>query len=162
MKEEKIEISFIRARFNEITKEEQNLIDKAKSSIKNAYAPYSGFLVGASLLLNNGEIVTGSNQENVAYPSGLCAERVALFYAGSKYPNITIKMIAITAKSKTFEITDIISPCGACRQVMAEYQEKQGKNIKILLHTQDNEILILKRVEDLLPFMFKNPFLKKY
>ena len=162
MKEEKIEISFIRARFNEITKEEQNLIDKAKSSIKNAYAPYSGFLVGASLLLNNGEIVTGSNQENVAYSSGLCAERVALFYAGSKYPNITIKMIAITAKSKTFEITDIISPCGACRQVMAEYQEKQGKNIKILLHTQDNEILILKRVEDLLPFMFKNPFLKKY
>ena len=162
MKEEKIEISFIRCRFNEITKEEQNLIDKAKSSIKNAYAPYSGFLVGASLLLNNGEIVTGSNQENVAYPSGLCAERVALFYAGSRYPNINIKMIAITAKSKTFEITDIISPCGSCRQVMAEYQEKQGTDIKILLHTQDNEILILKRVEDLLPFMFKNPFLKKY
>lgn len=162
MKEEKIELSFTRAKLTDLSKEDQSLISKAKHSVKHAYAPYSGFLVGASLLLDNGEIVTGSNQENVAYPSGLCAERVALFYAGATYPNNTIKTIAITAESKTFDINDVISPCGSCRQVMAEYQERQEKNIKILLHAQDNEILIVKRVEDLLPFMFTNPFLKKY
>ena len=100
-------------------------MQNAKSALKTAYAPYSGFFVGASVLLENGEIINGSNQENVAYPSGLCAERVALFYAGARYPDVKVKTIAVSVLSKNFEVTDVISPCGACRQVMAEYEEKQ-------------------------------------
>ena len=85
-------------------------------------------------MLDNGEIVNGSNQENVAYPSGLCAERVAMFYAGAKFPDAKIKAIAVSVISKTFKVTDVISPCGACRQVMAEYEEKQLEAIKVILH----------------------------
>ena len=162
MKEKKIEITFVKANFNEIDISEQELIEKAKNAYSNAYAPYSGFLVGASVLLENGEIINGSNQENVAYPSGLCAERVALFYAGAKYPEVAIKTIAISAKSKTFEIDDVVSPCGACRQVMAEYQQKQGQNIRLLLHPTNDEVLIANSVTDLLPFMFNSEKLRKF
>ena len=162
MKEEKIELTFVKANFNELDISEQELIEKAKNAYSNAYAPYSGFLVGASVLLENGEIINGSNQENVAYPSGLCAERVALFYAGAKYPEVAIKTIAISAKSKTFEIDDVVSPCGACRQVMAEYQQKQGQNIRLLLHPTNDEVLIANSVTDLLPFMFNSEKLRKF
>ncbi|HJN63205.1 MAG: cytidine deaminase [Flavobacteriales bacterium] len=162
MKEKKIEITFVKANFNELDISEQELIEKAKNAYSNAYAPYSGFLVGASVLLENGEIINGSNQENVAYPSGLCAERVALFYAGAKYPEVAIKTIAISAKSKTFEIDDVVSPCGACRQVMAEYQQKQGQNIRLLLHPTNDEVLIANSVTDLLPFMFNSEKLRKF
>jgi len=162
MKEKKIEIFFTSATLSELSNNEQELIVKAKKAFSNAYAPYSGFLVGASVLLENGEIINGSNQENVAYPSGLCAERVALFYAGAKYPEVAIKTIAVSAKSKTFKIDDLISPCGACRQVIAEYQQKQGKNIKILLHTSNDKVLIAESIEDLLPIMFKSSILKKH
>ena len=120
------------------------------------------FLVGASVLLENGEIINGSNQENVAYPSGLCAERVALFYAGARHPDVKVKTIAVSVLSKNFEVTDVISPCGACRQVMAEYEEKQEEAIKVILHSPTDEVLIANRVEDLLPFMFKSPLLKKH
>ena len=162
MKEEKIEISFVRAKLEELDNVEQNLIEQAKNAFSKAYAPYSGFLVGASILLENGEIINGSNQENVAYPSGLCAERVALFYAGAKYPEVAINTIAISAKSKTFEIEDVVSPCGACRQVMAEYQQKQRKNIRILLHCPNDDVLIANSVTDLLPFMFNSEKLRKF
>ena len=162
MQEERLELSFIRAKLIELSPEEQSLIINAKNSFENAYAPYSGFLVGASILLENGKVINGSNQENVAYPSGLCAERVALFYAGSQYPEIAIKTIAVSALSKTFEINNVVSPCGACRQVMAEYQQKQGAEIRILLHSPNDDVLIANSVEDLLPFMFKSPHLKKH
>ena len=162
MKEEKIELTFVKANFNELDISEQELIEKAKNAYSNAYAPYSGFLVGASVLLENGEIINGSNQENAAYPSGLCAERVALFYAGAKYPEVAIKTIAISAKSKTFEIDDVVSPCGACRQVMAEYQQKQGQDIRLLLHSPTDEVLIANSVTDLLPFMFNSEKLRKF
>ena len=94
MKEKKIELSFISAQLSELSSEEKQLVANAKSAVTTAYAPYSGFLVGASVLLDNGEIINGSNQENVAYPSGLCAERVALFYAGARFPDAKIKTIA--------------------------------------------------------------------
>ena len=162
MNEEKLELSFIRAKLIELSPEEQSLIINAKNSFENAYAPYSGFLVGASILLENGKVINGSNQENVAYPSGLCAERVALFYAGSQYPQIAIKTIAVSALSKTFDITDVVSPCGACRQVMAEYQQKQNSEIRILLHSPNDDVLIANSVQDLLPFMFTSPLLKKH
>ena len=162
MQEKKIELSFILAHLSELSAEEQQLVSNAKSAFKTAYAPYSGFLVGASVLLENGEVINGSNQENVAYPSGLCAERVALFYAGAKYPNIKINTIAVSVLSKNFEVTDVISPCGACRQVMAEYEDKQDNPIKVILHSPTDKVLIANRVEDLLPFMFKSPLLKQH
>ena len=162
MQEKKIELSFISAHLNELSAQEQQLVANAKSAFKTAYAPYSGFLVGASVLLENGEVINGSNQENVAYPSGLCAERVALFYAGAKFPDVKINTVAISVLSKNFEVKDVISPCGACRQVMAEYEDKQHKPIKVILHSPTDEVLIANKVEDLLPFMFKSPLLKKY
>ena len=162
MQEKKIELSFITAHISELTEQEQQLVSNAKSALKTAYAPYSGFLVGASVLLENGEIINGSNQENVAYPSGLCAERVALFYAGAKYPDVKVKTVTVSVLSKNFEVKDVVSPCGACRQVMAEYEEKQEQAIKVILHSPTDEVLIANTVEDLLPFMFKSPLLKKH
>ena len=162
MQKKKIELSFITAHLSELSEQEQQLVANAKSSLKTAYAPYSGFLVGASVLLENGEIINGSNQENVAYPSGLCAERVALFYAGARYPDVKVKKIAVSVHSKNFEVTEVVSPCGACRQVMAEYEEKQEEAIKVILHSPTDEVLIANTVEDLLPFMFKSPLLKKH
>ena len=162
MKEKKIELNFISAHFSELDTQEQELINNAKSVFQTAYAPYSGFIVGASILLENGKIINGSNQENVAYPSGLCAERVAMFYVGAKFPDIKIKTIAVSVLSKSFEVKDVISPCGACRQVMAEYEDKQGEPIKVILHSPTDQILIANKVEDLLPFMFKSPDLKKH
>ena len=162
MKEKKIELNFISAHFSELDTQEQELINNAKSVFQTAYAPYSGFIVGASILLENGKIINGSNQENVAYPSGLCAERVAMFYVGAKFPDIKIKTIAVSVLSKSFEVKDVISPCGACRQVMAEYEDKQGEPIKVILHSPTDQVLIANKVEDLLPFMFKSPDLKKH
>jgi cytidine deaminase len=162
MKEKKIELNFITANLAELSIQEQELVANAKEAFTTAYAPYSGFLVGASVLLDNGKIVNGSNQENVAYPSGLCAERVAMFYAGAKFPNAKIKAIAVSVISKSFKVTDVISPCGACRQVMAEYEQKQEDNIKVILHSPTDEVLIASAVKDLLPFMFKSPLLKKH
>ena len=161
MLKENITISYLRAKFNDLTVIEKELIQRSKDALKDAYAPYSGFLVGSSVLLSDGKIISANNQENVAFPSGLCAERVVLFNAGANYPNLEIDIIAVSAKSNLYEITDIISPCGACRQVMAEYQQKQNKKIKILLHLNNDEVLIFSSVDDLLPLLFTNPNLKK-
>ena len=162
MKEEKINLTFIKGNFDELDKSERQLINVAKSAYLNAYARYSGFLVGAAVLLEDDVVVTGNNQENVAYPSGLCAERVALYYAGANYPDLKVKKIAISSKSKSYEITDVVSPCGACRQVMAEYQQNQNENIRVLLHSPNGEVLITDSVEDLLPFMFNSEQLRKF
>ena len=162
MKEKKITLNFISSHLSELDIKDQELIANAKQAFVSAYAPYSGFLVGASILLNDGQVINGSNQENVAYPSGLCAERVAMFYVGSKFPDIKIRTIAVSVFSKSFEVTDVISPCGACRQVMAEYEEKQKSSIRVLLHSPNNQVLISNSVEDLLPFVFKSPFLKRF
>ena len=162
MQEKKIELSFTSANLSELSTQEQQLVENAKSAFKTAYAPYSGFLVGASVLLANGEVISGSNQENVAYPSGLCAERVALFYAGAKYPDIKINTIAVSIFSQKFKEVDVISPCGACRQVMAEYEDKQEQPIKVILHSPTDEVLIANTVESLLPYMFKSSLLKNY
>ena len=162
MQEKTLKLNFTSAHLSELDKQDKELITNAKEAFITAYAPYSGFLVGASILLDNGEIVNGSNQENVAYPSGLCAERVAIFYAGAKFPEAKIKAIAVSVISKTFKVTDVISPCGACRQVMAEYEDKQAHPIKVILHSPTDDVLIANTVQDLLPFMFKSPHLKKH
>ena len=162
MIEKKITTTFYQTDYNSLSSLEKNLIDISNQSLNDAYAPYSGFMVGAVVLLENGEVISANNQENVAYPSGLCAERVAIYYAGAKFPNVKVSSIAISAKSKKFEIKDVISPCGACRQAIAEYEVKQEENIRILLHQSDNSVLIVESVSDLLPFMFKSKGLQNF
>lgn len=146
---------------SELNSQEQELLKRAQLACDSAYAPYSDFHVGAALLLENGEIVTGNNQENVAYPSALCAERVAIYYAGAQYPNVAIKTIAITCKTKLFLMSEPLSPCGACRQAMSEYETRYGKKIRVILMGETGKVRVLDSVADLLPFMFKAEELKK-
>ena len=137
----------------------QNLMIQAVAVRKNAYAPYSQFRVGAALLLDNGKIILGSNQENAAYPSGLCAERVAVFQAGSIYPGVKILKMAITAASDTNQTTAPIPPCGACRQSIAEYEIKQDTPIEIYFMGEIGAIYKSDSLKNLLPFMFDKNFL---
>ena len=137
----------------------QNLMEKAVSIRKKAYAPYSKFRVGAALLLDNGEIVLGSNQENAAYPSGLCAERVAIFQAGAIFPEAKIIKMAITAASDTNKTIAPIPPCGACRQSIAEYETRQESPIEIYFMGESGEIHKSASLKNLLPLMFDKKFL---
>lgn len=129
------------------------LIDKAKEASQSAYAAYSNFKVGAALLLDNQEIIIGNNQENAAYPSGLCAERVAVFYANAKYPNNTVSAIAIAACNKDGFLPYPITPCGACRQVLLETEERYEKPITVILYGTEN-IKVIPNAKSLLPFFF--------
>ncbi len=137
----------------------QNLMERAIEARKNAYAPYSKFRVGVAIALDNGEIVIGSNQENAAYPSGLCAERVAIFYAGAVYPEAKIIKMAITAASDTNQTTAPIPPCGSCRQSIAEYEIKQESPIEIYFMGEIGVIYKSESLKNLLPFMFDKKFL---
>lgn len=139
--------------------EDNVLIMKAREAAKNAYAPYSGFRVGAAVQLGNGIIVTGNNQENAAYPSGLCAERTALFYASAQYPNIPITAIAVSTLNGAAGPSDIAKPCGACRQVMAEYEDIAGNPLRIMLDSFD-KVLVLNGIDSLLPLRFKKEDVK--
>lgn len=143
----------------ELPNDIQDLMERAVSIRKKAYAPYSKFRVGAALLLDNGEIVLGSNQENAAYPSGLCAERVAIFQSGAIYPEAKIIKMAITAASDTNKTTAPIPPCGACRQSIAEYETKQETPIEIYFMGESGEIFKSASLKNLLPFMFDKKFL---
>lgn len=138
----------------ELSAEEQNLVNKAKEATKSAYAPYSKFYVGASVLLENGTIVTGNNQENGAYPSGLCAERVALFYANAQYPNLAVKAIAVAVETNGEEIKQLVAPCGACRQVILESEMRYKQPIRILMSSQSS-INVVESIKDLLPLYFE-------
>lgn len=138
---------------------EQNLILKAIEVRKKAYAPYSKFRVGVAVFLDNGKVVVGSNQENAAYPSGLCAERVAIFQAGSIYPEATILKIIITAASDHNKTTTPVPPCGACRQSIAEYENKQETPIEIYYMGETGEIHHSASLKNLLPFMFEKKLL---
>lgn len=143
----------------ELPQMEQNLMKKAIEVRKNAYAPYSKFKVGAAILLDNGEIVVGSNQENGAYPSGLCAERTAIFHAGAVYPEAAILKIVITAASDNNTTTIPVPPCGACRQSIAEYEIRQNSPIEIYFMGETGEINQSESLKNLLPFMFDNKLL---
>lgn len=153
MKKE-LKIEFESLALDQLSEKEQELIRRAQDVSKSAYAPYSKFLVGAAVLLDNGEIIAGSNQENVAYPSGLCAERVALFYAGANYPNEKVVTIAIVAKGDLLEPDAALSPCGGCRQVMAETEMRQDKDFNVILLNQNGEVSKFKSASDLLPLTF--------
>lgn len=143
----------------ELTIEEQVLMQQAVEVRKKAYAPYSKFRVGAALLLENGQVVLGSNQENAAYPSGLCAERVAIFYAGANYPDMKITKIAISATSDLNPNTTPIPPCGSCRQSIAEYEFKQEAPIEMFFMGESGMIYKSDSLKNLLPFTFDKNFL---
>ena len=137
----------------ELTASDRQLMQAAIQATETAYAPYSHFHVGAAVLLDDGTIVCGSTQENIAYPSGLCAERTALFAAAAQHPGKVVTALAIVGRDHTGKLT-VASPCGACRQVMAEQETRQGKKLRVLCYHSDNKIAIFDGVESLLPFIF--------
>lgn len=139
--------------YDELSDQDKQLIDKAKEMTQHSYAPYSKFRVGAAALLANGAIVTGSNQENAAYPSGLCAERTTLFYANSQYPDQAVLTLAVAARTEQDFIDNPIPPCGACRQVILETETRYKHPVRILLYGK-KEIYLIKGIRDLLPLSF--------
>ena len=144
----------------ELNEEDNRLIIEAKESMKNAYAPYSHFHVGAAVLLENGIIQRGNNQENAAYPTRLCAERVAIFAAGANFPGVPIKMIAVTASSKQFHVDKPVAPCGACRQAIAEYEHLHKNNIRVIMSGETGKVIAADSISSLLPFQFNGDDLK--
>jgi len=160
MIEKTIETKVSVYKFEELSAEFQMLIEKAKEQVINAYAPYSEFHVGAAVQLENGEVFTGSNQENSAYPSGLCAERVAMFYANSQYPQTPVKTLAIAAFTKGSFLTDPVTPCGSCRQVLLETETRFEKDITILLYGTEY-IYKIDNVKQLLPLCFEKSSLSR-
>lgn len=146
-------------KLTELDKGEQSLMQKAVEARNNAYAPYSNFSVGAALLLDNDAIILGNNQENAAYPSGLCAERVAIYSAGANYPSAKILKIAITASSAIKPVNQPVAPCGACRQSIAEYEVKQESPIEIIFMGETGKIIKTQSLKNLLPLSFDKSFL---
>jgi len=144
----------ILSHFDEMDAESKYLTHKAKEAATHAYAPYSKFLVGAAVLLENGTVVTGTNQENAAYPSGMCAERVALYAAAALHPEQKITKLAVIAKRKAGKEMLPAPPCGSCRQVMLEFEWRQKKPIEIILQDATNKWVKAPSAESLLPFIF--------
>ena len=158
MKEIKLEINICSCVYEELGEEERRLVSAAKEAAARSYAPYSRFHVGAAALLAGGIIVTGSNQENAAYPSGMCAERTTVFYANSQYPDRPVKALAIAARDVSGFTKNPIPPCGACRQVLLEAEQRYGCPMRILLYGTQ-KIYCLNGVKDLLPLSFGSEFL---
>ncbi|WP_341221435.1 cytidine deaminase [Polaribacter atrinae] len=158
----KIEVSTSATVYNDISElsvEDKMLMQKAIEARNKAYAPYSKFHVGAALLLDNGEIVLGNNQESAAYPSGMCAERVAIWKAGSAYPEMKIVKLAITASSTITKVNKPIGPCGACRQTLSEYEINQKTPFQVLFMGEVGEVVVTESLLSLLPFSFDSTYL---
>ena len=143
----------------ELPNEDRKLMEVAIEATKNSYAPYSQFKVGAALLMEDDSIIMGSNQENAAYPSGMCAERVAIWKAGATFPNKKVKKIAITANSSNKTVDKPVGPCGACRQTLLEYEINQEKSIEILFMGEVGKIVKAESIVALLPFSFDSSYL---
>ncbi len=162
MQKRNISISFDEYNsLDELNSQDQILCIEAKKAMSNSHSPYSGFRVGVAVQLESGQIVYGSNQENVAYPSGLCAERVALFMIGTTYPDDKILSMAITAQTDHFLIKEPVTSCGACLQVMAEYEKKQSHPINVLFYCLNGTIIRTTGIKTLLPFAFEETRLQK-
>jgi cytidine deaminase len=156
MRKGDLNISYrIYANLAELENADAELMLAAEKSLANAYAVYSGFRVGAALLLENGEVILGNNQENIAFPSSMCAERVTLYYCKANYPDVKILKIAITAKASSSKLIVPVTPCGACRQVMSEYERIQDTSIEVILKGEEGEVFVFDRVTDLLPLAFQ-------
>jgi cytidine deaminase len=149
------------ASYAELSHEDVALLKEAKEAVHNSYAPYSQFYVGCALLLQNGVVIKGSNQENIAYPSGLCAERVAIFHAGATYPDVPVMAMAITVKAEHFEVKEPIMSCGACLQSMSEYELKFNQPIRIILQGETGDVWIAEGLRTFMPFIFWLDELKK-
>lgn len=154
MKNVELKTSIRECQFEELSQAEQHLIEQAIEATNRSYAPYSKFSVGACLLLNNGVEVIGCNQENAAYPVGLCAERSAIFAAGAQYPDVPVRMIAIAARTPEGELQDEpVSPCGSCRQVLIETETRFSQEVRILLYGR-NRIYVIDGIKQLMPLSF--------
>jgi cytidine deaminase len=138
----------------ELFLEDQQLLNDAKAAVNTSYAPYSRFHVGCALILENGVIIKGSNQENIAYPSGLCAERVAIFHAGASYPDVPVRTMAITVKAEGYVVDKPIISCGACLQSMSEFELKFNKPMRIILQGETGNIWVADSLRTFMPFMF--------
>ncbi|MEI7896313.1 MAG: cytidine deaminase [bacterium] len=145
----------------ELQSADRELLDKAKGAISGSYAPYSRYHVGAAVKLANGVVFTGSNQENMSFPAGLCAERVAVFAASSNFPGVPVASIAISALSDEFEVSDPVPPCGMCRQAVVEYEMKFNNKIRIILGGQTGKVFIFNGMGSLLPLAFQEKGLAK-
>ena len=145
---------------NELSAQDSELVEAAKRATENSYSPYSEFKVGAALRLLNGDVVTGSNQENASYPLGLCAERTAIFHAQHTHPDQPIVALAIAAFANGQFYPEPISPCGACRQVMLEVENRYHHPMRVLLYGTSGTHVV-DTVKDLLPFQFISESLKK-
>ncbi|WP_442267242.1 cytidine deaminase [Tenacibaculum sp. ZS6-P6] len=145
--------------FSELNIEDQKLIEEANIAKSKSYAPYSKFNVGAALLLENGVVIHGNNQENAAYPSGMCAERVAIWKAGSEYPNMKIKKLAIVASSENTKVDQPVGPCGACRQTLLEYEINQKAPYEVIFMGEIGKIVKTESLVSLLPFSFDSSYL---
>ncbi len=153
----KNELRIIHFDYNDLKdlgEEDQKLILAARRVSEKAYAPYSNFYVGAALLLENGEIVVGNNQENSAFTAGLCAERVALFYANANFPGVAVEALAVSAKNGSGLTPDPVKPCGSCRQAIVETEVRFKKPVRIILDGR-NKIQVFEGIDNLLPFAFK-------
>lgn len=160
MKELTIEVKIKVCAYDEFSAEDKQLVDAARAATANSYAVYSNFNVGAAVRLDNGVIVKGSNQENAAYPSGLCAERTTLFWANSQYPENAVLAMAIAARTDKGELPMPIPPCGACRQVILETEKRFGKAIKIILFGAKESYIIEDGIKALMPLSFDSAFLE--
>lgn len=160
MKELTIESKVLIAEsFEELNPQERALCEQAVEAVKKAYAPYSKFQVGSALLLEDGTIIEGSNQENAVYPVGLCAERVAIFTAGHQHPQLAIKAIAVATAAEQKEDELPAFPCGSCRQVIQEQERRHNTDVKILVISHHKKVYMIDSVKDILPFSFSKDFL---
>ena len=150
---------FVYEDINELSEVDKNLMQAAIEATKNSYAPYSGFKVGAALLMEDDSIITGNNQENAAYPSGMCAERVAIWKAGSSVPHKKVKKIAITATSSNKKVDEPVGPCGACRQTLLEYEINQAEDVEIFFMGEVGRVVKATSIASLLPFSFDSSYL---
>lgn len=161
MKTVKIEVEYKAfGSIDELNEADVNLVKKARAAAENAWAPYSHFQVGAAVLLDNGEVIMGNNQENAAYPSGLCAERVALFAANANYPDSKVITLAISANSSGKLVTQVVKPCGSCRQAILETETRFAEPIRLILDGAE-EIYIVEGIKNLLPLSFDKSDLKR-
>ena len=144
---------------DELDPKDAELLRFAHEATQSSYAPYSKFHVGAAARLANGKIVTGCNIENSAYPSGLCAERVTLFAAQAQYPDVPVEALALTAKSEGKTIDEPVAPCGACRQVMVEVEQRSKRPLRVLCQGEVGSIMVFEGIESLMPFIFLDKFL---
>lgn len=162
MKERKIIIRYEEYNKDDILSTGDSLlVEEANQALKTSYAPYSEFHVGAAVLLENGKVIKGSNQENSAYPSGLCAERVAIFHAKASFPDEAVIAVAITGCSDNFTADEPITPCGACREVIAETEKRQSNKIRIIMSGSGGCTKIVDGIDNLLPMKFHEEKLKK-